>query len=602
MMKNSLFFWGCLGLLAVGCGEDKSSDDDVRDMSGASTNDDDASSDEGEDGPPIDGGGGTPDAGLRDSGLRDARADGASAGDGATSPEAGSGGNGCPADAPLAVNRVRIYPAAGKAARMVGGRIQGSNTGPTNDFVDLATIREAPAEGRYTELKFANDTLYRYIKYYAPEGSYGSIAELELYHDQTPLKGEGFGVANAVDAARSFKSALDGKPETAFETSAANESYVGLDIARGFVAATPTFSPVPGQFEKAPTITLASTTPKAQLRYTLDGSNPARTAGTAYAAPFALQGSRVTVKAVASAPCSFDSPVAEGTYTVGPAAPVIKSMKTYHIGNSLTDTINDWLEPIADSTGAEHTYARWTIPGSPLRNTWNNKGVGFGTPDGANNFDNFVRTFTPIAHLSVQPYSDPSINTEGQAAVEIFTAARQYSPDLQPWIYAQWPSKSNDPKEGWAGEAFANGSPWSDPPWMVPMKSTSWEHATRNQLLYHEAFAKFVDDKLPGKSVRIVPAGLALIELKKQIEAGKVPGFAKDEFFKTPSFWIDDLHLSAKTGYLVALTHYACFYQQSPEGRVTFEGTGLTKEQALIFQRIAWDTVRAYPLAGIGSP
>jgi hypothetical protein len=60
----------------------------------------------------------------------------------------------------------------------------------------------------------------------------------------------------------------------------------------------------------------------------------------------------------------------------------------------------------------------------------------------------------------------------------------------------------------------------------------------------------------------------------------------------------DDLHLSAKGAYLVALVHYACVYKRNPAG-VTFAGTGLTAEQAAIYQRIAWDTARNYPWSGV---
>jgi hypothetical protein len=61
----------------------------------------------------------------------------------------------------------------------------------------------------------------------------------------------------------------------------------------------------------------------------------------------------------------------------------------------------------------------------------------------------------------------------------------------------------------------------------------------------------------------------------------------------------DDLHLSSKGQYLVALVFYVCMYRQSPEGRVTFADTGLTEEQARVYQRIAWDTVQDYGWGGI---
>src|SRR5216684_8783981 len=65
-----------------------------------------------------------------------------------------------------ALNRVRFFPRAGRAADMVGGTIQGSNTSPTTGFVVLATVAAEPVDGDWTELSFTNTTPYRYLRYY----------------------------------------------------------------------------------------------------------------------------------------------------------------------------------------------------------------------------------------------------------------------------------------------------------------------------------------------------------------------------------------------------------------------------------------------------
>jgi hypothetical protein len=98
--------------------------------------------------------------------------------------------------------------------------------------------------------------------------------------------------------------------------------------------------------------------------------------------------------------------------------------------------------------------------------------------------------------------------------------------------------------------------------------------------------------------VLVIPAGSALIELKHQVDAGTFPGVT--DFFSFA--FADDLHVSTPSAYLVALVFYSCFYKQSPEGRVTTADTGLTDAQARAIQRIAWDTVRKYPLSGVASP
>lgn len=504
------------------------------------------------------------------------------------------GADSCPPGSPRAFDRVRFYPAKGNSQALVGGVFQGSNTSPTNDFVDLIKIAQAPHEGAFSELKFPNLQVYRYIKYASPSGSHGAIAELEFYHGDVRLQGAGFGTAS-LNSGGGYTLALDGDPSTAFNGSLADGNYIGIDIGEGSVVATPTFTPAAGALTKTTNVGIASPTVGAKIRYTTDGSTPSATVGALYGMPIEVSTGRTVLKAVASADCLFDSQVAEASYTVGSAvgqAAATKGLKSYHLGNSLTDMINPWLKPIADSTGVEHTYARWTIPGTTIGWLASHKKDGFGTPDGAQDFDAFVPSYSPIDHLTVQPFADPTFKQEGGAAIDLYNAVLAKSPNVQLWIYAQWASTKD-----WAKDWLTTGAHWT-PPRAEPLEPTSWEDATQKQLLYHEAFRQYVDDNAAGKRVLIVPGGSALLALKREIEAGAVPGIS--DFFGFA--FADDLHLQKPVQYLVALVFYACLYGQSPEGRVTAEGTGLTDAQAKIFQRIAWEVTRAYPWSGVGAP
>lgn len=494
------------------------------------------------------------------------------------------------------LTRVRFMPAPGRAERMVGGTIQGSNLSATNGFVDLATVTQAPPEGEFSELTVPNHQLFRYVKYHAPENSHGNVAELEFYAGEQLLEGAPFGSAGSTGESEGagFEAALDGEASTFFDGSLASGNYVGFDLGHGATVAAPSFSPPPGNFEKPPSITLSSDTDNVTIRYTTDGSNPSRDHGELWSKPIKLKDGRTQLKAMAFADCLFDSPVAAQAYAVGDAVANVTGQKSYHIGNSLTDTINPWLEPIADSTGVDHVYARWTIPGAPPVWLWDHKRDGFEDPAGASDFDNFVRSFAPIDHMSVQPFSDPNLETQGEAGRKMYAAALAHSPDLQFWIYAQWPSFT-----GWPEDGLAKGAPFQAPPEAFPPAPNTWEEATQNQLLFHELYREYVDERAEGKTVLIVPAGLALVELKRQIEAGKIAGIT--DFYG--QHFSDDLHLSAKGQYLVALVFYACLYRESPEGQVTFSGTGLTEEQARSYQRIAWQTASAYRWSGIeGTP
>jgi hypothetical protein len=498
--------------------------------------------------------------------------------------------DGCPTDAPQSFDRVRILPATGQAAQLVGARIQGSNSGPTTNFVDLATIAQAPVEGTFTELTFENSRLYRYLRFYAGPGTLGGLAEVEFFHGASRLSGDAFGTASG-DAQQPFAFALDGDPATYFAGAANGGRYVGLDIARGYVTAPVSFAPDGATAADPIDVTLTSATPGAVIRYTVDGSDPTAGVSPTYSEPLRVERGTTSLRAVAQSACRFDSSIGSATYSIGQSTvPVGSGLRSYHIGNSLTDTINPWLEPIADSTGVDHVYARWTIPGAPIRWLAEHQGQGFEDPAGASHFDTFVQTFSPIDHLSIQPYSDPDFESQGGAAVGFLTTALQYNPDIQFWIYAQWPGQT-----AWATESFANGGGTVYPDWQVARAPTNWEEGAQNYVLYFEAFRDYVDSRVGGKPLLIVPGGLALVELKRQIDAGMVPGFV--DFFG--AMFEDEAHLKTPAQYLIALVFYACLYRQSPEARVTFAGTGLTSEQALIFQRIAWDVASSYPGSGI---
>ena len=497
--------------------------------------------------------------------------------------------DGCPTDAPLALDRVRITPAAGQAAMLVGARIQGSNSGPTTDFVDLKTVSAAPAASGATELTFGNTTIYRYIRYYAANGSQGGLAEIEFYHGATRLSGNGFGTTST-SGQNGYSNALDGNPSTYFDPTTDGGGYVGLDIARGYVTSVVSFSPAGLNSDTPVDVTLTAAGTGVTIRYTSDGSTPTATNGSVYTSAVHVGSGRTILTAYASSACHFDSPVMTAGFTIGGSTPVLQGLTSYHIGNSLTDTINPWLAPIANSTGVQHRYARWTIPGAPIGWLAGHQGQGFQDPDGANQFDTFVQTFAPIDHMSVQPYSDPDLTTQGTAAVQMFNQALMYNPNIQFWIYAQWPGQTE-----WTTDGFSNGGGNVYPAWQVPSKPTTWEEATRNHALYHEFFRNYVDENVAGKKVLIVPGGLALVELKRQIDMGLVPGYT--DFFG--SIFADEEHLTVPGQDLISLVFYSCLYRQTPENRVTYAGTNLTAQQAQILQSIAWNVASSYPLSGI---
>ena len=73
-------------------------------------------------------------------------------------------------------NQVRFYPRSTYPSRMVGGLFQGSHDNAT--WTTLATVTTTPPANSYTTLPTnADPATFRYLRYLAPNGSYGNVAE-----------------------------------------------------------------------------------------------------------------------------------------------------------------------------------------------------------------------------------------------------------------------------------------------------------------------------------------------------------------------------------------------------------------------------------------
>jgi len=64
---------------------------------------------------------------------------------------------------------------------MTGGKFQGANAADFSGAVDLFTLTNAPLEGTLTEQAITVTNGYRYVRYLAPAGGYGNVAEVEFY-------------------------------------------------------------------------------------------------------------------------------------------------------------------------------------------------------------------------------------------------------------------------------------------------------------------------------------------------------------------------------------------------------------------------------------
>jgi hypothetical protein len=526
-----------------------------------------------------------------------------------------------------AVDKVRFYPRSGQAARMKGGMFQGSNESPTGGFVDLATIAAAPPDGQWTTLSIPGGTVYRYFKYYGPPGSFGDVADLQFQANGTDLMGVPFGTTSADAKTHTATSAFDGDFTTYFEGAVADAQYVGLDLAAGHIVATPTISPPGGRLTGATQVTLASATPGAVIHYSTDGSDPAM--GMVYAGPFTVSAGE-TLKAIASASCSVDSPTAEALFTSGPAS--LTAQSSFHIGNSLTGPI---LNSLPNLVASQKTYSldfhNCVTAGVDVGNFWQDvpapgcyelgvnplptpeagvadPKVALADPTLLPPIDNLV--VQPFAAVICTPYSDAKNSGDGAFANNFYQLAKaKNNPSVQLWIYQTW---AQPVATDWSMvDCFANGG-YGTPPWpgsdvqLVPV--TDWESAMHNHILYHEEVRKQVDLangvdpsslSTPGPHALIVPMGLALLNLKHEIEAGNVHDVKPTDFFTTMFDNGNDLHISFPGEFFDALVFYSVFFKTSPEGLPVDTGLVMSAAEGADFERIAWNTAASYPWSGI---
>jgi hypothetical protein len=118
-------------------------------------------------------------------------------------------------------------------------------------------------------------------------------------------------------------------------TPGGSATFGATTVTSGGVVAAPSFSPAPGSYTSAQTVSITTTTSGASIRYTTDGSTPTATTGTLYVGPISIA-STTTLKAIAYKTGVTDSSVSSGTYTISS-------------GGSLTGTSSDGFHSLAIS-------------------------------------------------------------------------------------------------------------------------------------------------------------------------------------------------------------------------------------------------------------
>jgi hypothetical protein len=109
-----------------------------------------------------------------------------------------------------------------------------------------------------------------------------------------------------------------------------------------------------------------------------------------------------------------------------------------------------------------------------------------------------------------------------------------------------------------------------------------------------EAQAKAINEKAGRAAVTIVPVGDAVVKLRELIAEGKAPGVVKQSDLFTDVIG----HGKPPILLLTAYCNYACITGRSPVG-LRVEEKGIDAELGTLLQKIAWETVTAYPHSGV---
>ncbi|WP_395749870.1 chitobiase/beta-hexosaminidase C-terminal domain-containing protein [Prosthecobacter sp.] len=489
-----------------------------------------------------------------------------------------------------ACNRLRFEPLAGTEHQLAGAKLEGSNTSRTEGYVTLATIQDAPAAKTWTEVKFDNAKLYRWVRFSMPAGAKAKMGKVEVYSGERLLAGN----ENKGALFTPFAEGKDG----------VNDGAIGFDLFATATPGRPVFTPAEGDLDQPIDVKLSGPR-EAIIRYTLDGSTPTAEHGETYTKPIHVE-KNTTITAV-----TID-PDREAPSLAVPVAYLVKGQTkpglfTAHVGNSLTGTCGSFWR-YARTAGYAHHQESFLRPGALTRENWavatgdykNDKlanaketqALKRGTPS----WDDYWSKIGKVDLVTLQP-RDFDLDKEIAAEISFIRKFREKSPDLQPWLYCEWVEmKRARPSDQGTVPSYQ-------------MKKTfpalTWEESMSAMLLYVEELQHRLNPQITdGKPAHIIPSALGMGWIKNMIDHNQVPGVKPGSFY--PLLFNDQvhpasgpIHNSANGAYLVDLTWYSAFYREAPEGKVRPIETTFTPEQARLIERLAWDVVKNYPDCGL---
>lgn len=288
----------------------------------------------------------------------------------------------------------------------------------------------------------------------------------------------------------------------------------------------------------------------------------------------------------------------ELSVAVPPAVPGKRTIRAFHIGNSLT------------FKALSHQYKQWSLLGyeERLLAFMDGRGVhyvpGWHISWGASLPSIWSRPFEPaVANagalgqalvdctwdvLTVQLWGADSVG-DVAAAKGMIAMALAKNPELQSFLVETWVHKEKT---------------------LVPDFPTQWNRPWKEGDTYGippihcQAYARLVFKRLREATadlrhpVRLIPIGSVMAELDRRMRAGQVAGFTRVE-----ELYNDDVHLTENGNYVALETFYAVILGKDPKGqpRSTFFPT-VDDAFAAAVQDAVWQVVTTTPETGVSAP
>ncbi len=295
---------------------------------------------------------------------------------------------------------------------------------PTTTNPPAATPTFSPAPGTYSAAQSVTllDATAGASIYYTTNGTTPTVTPSELYSPTTPINVSSNTTIEAIAVASGYSN-----------SAVASGTYV-----IGTPAATPTFSPAPGTYSAAQSVTLLDATAGASIYYTTNGTTPTVTPSELYSPTTPINVSaNTTIEAIAVASGYSNSAVASGAYVISTSTSSATEVSLASSANVDAIVNNGSDVPAGGLDGDGYAYSA-TLLGTSL--TWNGNAYAFGSPGAADAVDNTIITLPAGAYTTLS-FLGTAVNGDQANQVFIVTysdgTSTSFTQSMSDWFTPQ---------------------------------------------------------------------------------------------------------------------------------------------------------------------